>query len=123
MIKAMLSGMNTTTKTGECFKCLGKGQHRAFMHIENGVCFQCHGTGRLEIGETPAPTVRTRTAAEHRERCILDLAVLIRNAQQGHHVTRWDEETFDHIRGLLSVSPDDVRARAVAAFAVAGVTL
>ena len=34
---------------GECSKCDGTGDIRAFSHIAGGVCFTCKGTGRLNV--------------------------------------------------------------------------
>jgi len=38
------TGMITTEKA-TCAKCCGKGRISAFMHVENGICFDCWGTG------------------------------------------------------------------------------
>lgn len=52
----------TAAHTGTCAKCDGLGAIRAFSHIAGGVCFWCHGTGRLEIreGEPGKPVVNSR---------------------------------------------------------------
>jgi hypothetical protein len=109
-----------TTKTAPCFKCHGKGTLSYHRHIENGVCFQCSGSGVIEI-KPVAHRVDTRTPAEIRERIILDLAAIIRNAQADRLIG--DEETYTTIRQTLAAAPADVRDRAVKALTAAGVSL
>jgi hypothetical protein len=60
--------MNATkTISGECPKCLGSGRV-PFRHIENGVCFQCRGTGkvfgRIKTTTTAAPVEKKLTKEE-----------------------------------------------------------
>lgn len=111
----------TATKTAPCFKCAGKGTLSYHRHIENGVCFQCSGSGVIEIKPLAAQSMPVRSAAEIRERVILDLAVMIRNAKADRLIG--DEETYTTIRRTLAAADSDVRTRAVAAFAAAGVSL
>jgi len=46
-----------------CGKCDGKGKIWAFGHIENGDCFWCHGSGKLNF-RGAAPTA-IESAREH----------------------------------------------------------
>jgi hypothetical protein len=34
-----------TTEKSTCAKCCGEGRISGFMHVENGICFDCWGTG------------------------------------------------------------------------------
>ena len=40
---------------GTCGKCDGKGRIAAFSHVNNGLCYWCGGTGKLEVRDAPAP--------------------------------------------------------------------
>ncbi|QLO06886.1 Uncharacterised protein [Escherichia coli] len=43
----------------ECPRCLGgKGEIRAFRHVQGGVCFRCKGRGYVEVKTIPKPSVR-----------------------------------------------------------------
>lgn len=35
----------TALVANKCFKCLGRGRFNGFRHVEQGVCFECNGTG------------------------------------------------------------------------------
>lgn len=39
-----------------CTKCDGRGKLRAFGHIENGKCFLCAGSGKLDASKVKATT-------------------------------------------------------------------
>jgi hypothetical protein len=72
--------MNATqTIQGECSKCLGSGRV-PFRHIENGVCFQCGGTGkisgRIKTGKTPKAIEPTISDAEALKRIATILDVM-----------------------------------------------
>jgi hypothetical protein len=95
-----------------CAKCGGNGKYH-YADRSTGVCFACSGSGSITL--RPAPKTSARPIS--RERIILDLAGLIRNASD------LSAEGVDAARGLLSIAPVDVRDRAVRAFAVAGVSL
>ena len=51
----------------ECHKCAGKGRIRGFEHYEGGVCFECGGTGKIEI-DTRRPFPVTVETEETRQR-------------------------------------------------------
>lgn len=43
----------------ECPRCLGgKGEIRAFRHVQGGVCFRCKGRGYVEVKTIPKPSIR-----------------------------------------------------------------
>ena len=42
----------------ECPRCLGgKGEIRAFRHVQGGVCFRCKGRGYVEVKTIPKPSI------------------------------------------------------------------
>jgi hypothetical protein len=111
---------------GDCKRCAGDGM-AGYKHRAGGVCFLC---GRMPAGE--GQTARADTLCSKRERCILDLAAYLNNAKREHaagDLTDWlsdsagygDPTTLESIRGLVTVAPSDVAARARAAFARLGV--
>jgi hypothetical protein len=59
--------MNATrTEITGCPKCDGKGRIHAFGHYANGVCFECGGTGEIEItASTPAEVAQAARSAAH----------------------------------------------------------
>lgn len=40
--------MNTTNNTMDCPRCEGKGEISAFKNVLGGVCFKCHGAGKVK---------------------------------------------------------------------------
>ena len=53
----------------ECGKCDGKGRIEGLSHVSNGVCFWCHGTGKLaaskfvaQVNEAAVATAKAQDA-------------------------------------------------------------
>lgn len=98
-----------------CKRCNGNGlpQHKT---ICGGVCFAC---GALPAGEKASPAF----VASARERVIGHLATIIRRAAQETQdgtAREWWIDVRDELRLRLAVAPEDVRTRAIAAFAKLG---
>lgn len=74
----------TTNKTEivTCPKCLGARVFRTFLHVDNGRCFTCAGTGTIEITEEFRKAAR-RARPPSVERTRLDLRAMYNNAAQG----------------------------------------
>lgn len=63
----------TSSKTVPCGKCDATGTLRAFMHIDNGRCFACAGSGRVEhvegtAGRAPRKLTRWEAIQSCKER-------------------------------------------------------
>ena len=43
-----------------CQRCSGKGFLEGYRHIENGICFECKGTGKVEGEEIITPVIEER---------------------------------------------------------------
>ena len=43
-----------------CPRCSGKGFLEGYRHIENGICFECKGTGKVEGEEIITPVIEER---------------------------------------------------------------
>lgn len=106
----------------ECKRCGGEGM-RTYKHVAGGVCFAC---GRTPAGQAATPV----QLASARERRILDIAVMLRNGarakEEGTLQAWWTDLVTDPdccARARVLSAPDDVRARAIAAFARLGITV
>jgi hypothetical protein len=96
--------MKTTTKTGSCGKCSGKGSINAFSGIANGVCFQCGGVGKVKYA--------SRTGKWTRELVIKHLDEWFTNPVM---VRNWGNDACTVIADLICRAPADVAARALKA--------
>jgi hypothetical protein len=97
------------TATTECKRCGGAKFLAHYRHVANGVCFAC---GRRLGG--------VAVAAPRRAEIINEIAKLLRQlTEAGRNWTTDGEEsypTLGALEGWLEVAPEDVKARAVAAF-------
>lgn len=105
-----------------CRRCNNEGMV-SHKHIAGGMCFAC---GRMPGGVEATPVQR----AAARERLILDIATLLRRAEQekaeGTLGEWWADVTTDEsicLRAKIALGPADVGARARAAFARMGLAL
>lgn len=96
--------MKTTTKTGKCGKCDGKGFIMAFSSTDNGRCFACGGAGKIRYA--------SRTGKWTRENVI---ASIDRWFHSPEAVKNWGEDCCMPIADLICRAPADVAARALAA--------
>ena len=87
-------------KTVECPKCIGNKKINAFNHIASGVCFQCNGSGTIQIDSTfrsIKATARQKT----------QLAWIV-NAT----AAQWSKLTFAQIKEARLVAKSEVAIRA-----------
>lgn len=63
----------------ECSKCGGRGVIESVRHVEDGVCFQCGGTGECE----PRKAGKVVVPQRHPEQDRLDWRARYRNARDG----------------------------------------
>ena len=82
----MTAASNSTSfkkVTGTCGRCDGSGVIRAFGHYVNGVCFACHGTGKLtvEVSEIDAAARDASIKLYHSQRAWLASLVSMTPAQ------------------------------------------
>jgi predicted nucleic acid-binding Zn-ribbon protein len=56
-------------KTIICRKCAGKGTIPNYKHVEDGICFTCHGSGVEEVADDVTDTVKEirETRAKEKE--------------------------------------------------------
>lgn len=100
-----------------CGKCDGTGHIAAFRHIENGACFDCGATGRVEVKATTGTSTASEMTAE---RALSTLR--IRYAAAKEHGRCWfaDATTtglgMPHVLSLAAFLDDAKRAQVVAAF-------
>jgi DnaJ-class molecular chaperone len=123
-----MMGMNTTQAT--CAKCNGTGKTR-WMHVDNGRCFDCAGSGRCVTRHVGVQKVAPRSAAEERQSFINRFAAVVRNVKSSGAAflsELHDEQSpelgteRDNVCAWLRSDrcPADVRARALAALASVG---
>ncbi len=120
--------MNSAATT--CPKCTGTGKTN-HKHIENGRCFQCDGTGRVErranrraVKLSPAQAVdfvRARFVALRsmiaRDGAELALAVFTEERADGA------PSSLEYVRGYLPEIDAETQTKIISAFATLGVAI
>lgn len=102
--------MKTTTseaKTAKmtCPKCLGGGTV-PFKHIENGRCFMCMGSGKIDVRtNVKAPKIRKRTEEERRANERHTLRCWYANAKGEYQLT-YEDLTVPNHYGEYDVTPE-----------------
>ena len=120
--------MNSAATT--CPKCTGTGKTN-HKHVENGRCFQCDGTGRVErranrraVKLSPAQAVdfvRARFVALRsmiaRDGAELALAVFTEEREDG------TPSSLEYVRGYLPEIDAETQTKIISAFATLGVAI
>jgi hypothetical protein len=87
-------------KTVECPKCIGNKKINAFNHIASGVCFQCNGSGTIQIDSTFRNVAATATEKKQ-------LAWIV-NATPA----QWAKLTYAQIEKARSLAKSEIAIRA-----------
>jgi hypothetical protein len=98
----------------DCFKCGGEGRILTWSHVDNGVCFQCQGTGHQFVGEGFDLSDKERANA----RALAGLRWLWKRLANGQPKP-WD--TVWVSKALRKVSDSTVRANARASLRLLGI--
>jgi hypothetical protein len=103
-----------------CNKCLGLGL-AAYIHIAGGRCFAC-GAAPVADDTSRGPGTSSSRTLTPRERSIWQLECLLLRAaeEKGAARSNWFAMAVVGVRCELRDAPEDVRVRAIKAFAKLG---